>query len=110
MADTPDEAPLPISVVVTLRSPITTHDGSTTALTVNAPKARDLIALRTNPHTIYSDGRFETRHDIMVKLVAALTGVDELILGDLTTPDWNAVTAVVRAYLGEAGNVPALFR
>lgn len=103
------DAPLPSSITVTLRTPIITHAGSQTTLVIKAPKARDLIALKQSPHDVYADGRFSPRHDMMAKLLEALTGVDASAIEDLTVADFNTAATVVRAYLAEAGNTPAIF-
>jgi len=109
MAET-DTAPLPSSITFPLSSPLTTHAGVQNELKISAPTAGDLVDVRTNPYSIYSDGRYEARHDLMMKILSKLCGVDELILRGMSARDWNVATRIVRDYVGEVGNLPALFR
>ncbi|MCA1401932.1 phage tail assembly protein [Bradyrhizobium sp. BRP56] len=92
---------------VKLSQPLKTHDGMVTELKLKPPKAR-LVVKYGDPFTIRpvknakgESESFEYVYDnaSMMQFAADMTGVDDIILGDLTVSDFmklrGAITNVI---------------
>ncbi len=76
---------------VTLSKPLKTHNGETTSITLKEPTAR-LFFEYGEPFKIKpdSDGNLETTYNnaVFSKFLASMTGIDDILLGSLTTADY----------------------
>jgi hypothetical protein len=104
MADEKENEPMPAVFKLALKTPLVTHQGSLDAIEIREPKARDMAAMKVSPSMFYTDGRFVVQHDVMLGYLVRLTGLDRIVLEDLSGPDFNSASSVVREYLGQAGN------
>ncbi|SFO17769.1 hypothetical protein SAMN05216330_10296 [Bradyrhizobium sp. Ghvi] len=92
-----------------LTSPLKTHDGVVTELKLKSPKAR-LMIKHGDPFTIrpVKNAKGETEsyeyiynNSAMVQFAADMTGVDELILEDLSVTDFTRLRgAITNVILG----------
>lgn len=92
---------------VKLSQPLKTHDGTVTELKLKPPMAR-LIVKYGDPFTIrpVKNAKGETEsheyvfdNDSMMKFASDMTGVDDIILGGISVPDFlklrGAITNVI---------------
>ena len=100
-------SPMPSSVTIKLRSPLVSHGGPITSITVREPKARDMAQMKVSPSTYYVDGKFQINHDVMLGYLVLMTGQDRMTLEDLGSADFNALSSVSRDYLNQMGDVPS---
>ena len=99
--------------IVTLTTPIKTHDGEVTTLKLREPKARSFFE-HGEPFKmrVISEGdkdrvEFDYNHKILAKFLSDMTGIDDITLGSVTASDYfllrNAATNLI---IGIAGSDP----
>ena len=98
---------------VTLTTPIKTHDGEKSTITLREPKARSFFE-HGEPFKmrVISEGdkdrvEFEYNHKILAKFLTDMSGIDDLTLGSVSASDYfllrNAATNLI---IGIAGSNP----
>ena len=101
------------STTVTLTSPITTHDGEKTTITLKEPKARSFFS-HGEPFKmrVLTDGdkdriEIDYSHNVFAKFLTDMTGLDEGVLGNISASDYftlrNAATNLI---IGVGGSSP----
>ncbi|GAB7002310.1 phage tail assembly protein [Bradyrhizobium viridifuturi] len=85
---------------IKLSKPLKTHDGEVMELKLRDLTARDIATMRESPYKVIQrkdDGtvELEIRYDKMMAYLSLLSGVDDLILGDLSGTDFQSACNVV---------------
>jgi hypothetical protein len=107
-------APLPSDPrIVKLVKPIKTHQGEQREITLREPIASDYVTCDVMPFKIIGNGdeaRIDVQFKPMMKWATLLTGHDEIVLGNLSGPDWLEMTRKINGMLVETmlsgGNLP----
>ena len=100
-------------ITVSLTTPITTHSGPTSTITLKEPKARSFFE-HGEPFKmrVLSEGdkdrvEFEYNHKILAKFLSDMSGIDDITLGSVSASDYfllrNAATNLI---IGIAGSDP----
>ena len=100
-------------ITVTLTTPINTHDGEKTSITLKEPKARSFFS-HGEPFKmrVLSEGdkdriEIDYNHSVFAKFLSDMSGLDEGLLGNITASDYftlrNAATNLI---IGVAGSSP----
>lgn len=97
---------------ITLTKPLTTHDGERTTLVLRDPTAGDFAALNRLPFEIERKGEGDAATSKLtldfkfgLKWLAALTGVDEILLSKMNKSDFMTALGDLNAFLIEEGAV-----
>lgn len=100
---------------VKLTTPLTTHGGPVSMITLKEPKARSFFEhgepFKAKVHTDNDTGKdridFEYNHKILGKFLSDMSGLDDMVLGSVTASDYfalrNAATSLI---CGTAGTDP----
>ena len=92
---------------ITLKRPIKTHNGTAYELRLREPVAADFIEVGRVPFDVRGDDD-NRRATVDFKCVAQwgsrLTGLDEIILGQLAVDDWLMLVARINMILLNAGS------
>ena len=82
-------------ISVTLSKPLKTHDGEKSVIILKEPKAKLFFdhgepfkAKVTTDQNDKTNIEFDYNNPIMARFMAAMSGIDDLILGDLTASDY----------------------
>lgn len=94
---------------IKLSKPLKTHDGEVMELKLRDLTARDIATMRESPYKVIQrkdDGtvELEIRYDKMMAYLSLLSGVDDLILGDLSGTDFQSACNVVGEVWNGLGN------
>lgn len=90
-------APAADPFTIHLRKPLTTHEGQTRVLKLREPVAADFIAMGKLPFKTRGSGdamEVDVFFDLAAKWLSRLSGVDEILIGQMGRMDW--LTAVGR--------------
>lgn len=93
-------------MVLKLTRPIKTHHGDQRELRLREPNAGDYIAIGRVPWEVRGDGedrRAMVDFKIAGQWASRLTNLDDILIGQLSAPDWLALVARVNALLVSAG-------
>ena len=105
-----------MSATVKLSAPLATHQGPIEEITLRDLKARDLVKMKVSPYSYINlgddsgkpvqnkrlDQRFEMRYDIAMGYISLLTGIDEVLLGDMSGSDLQKVNNAFVAMWSDA--------
>ena len=85
---------------IKLSKPLKTHDGEVMELKLRDLTARDIATMRESPYKVFprkADGtvELENRYYKMMADLSLRSGVDDLILGDLSGTDFQSACNVV---------------
>ncbi len=93
---------------VPLSKPLLTHSGEVSELILRELTAADIVAVKQSPFkvTVLPDKTtvVEQRYDVLMTLGSRLSGVDDLVLGKLSAPDFHKLTnAVIEEWNANSG-------
>ena len=93
-------------ITISLSKPLKVVQGDVMELKLRDMAARDLVLMRKPPYSIVSlpDGgtRIDQDHDACMKMLATLSGVDEISLGALSVKDYaSCCDALARLMNGD---------
>lgn len=84
---------------VPLSKPLETHDGEVSELTLRGLTAADIVRMKKSPFDVIrlDGGEVELRvkYDMMMSYLAELSGLDEIVLGRMSGPDFQKACNVV---------------
>lgn len=98
----PAAVPVTGDKIVALQKPIRTHQGEVRAITLRDPIAQDYIEIEQLPFEVRGTGderRITVNFKIAAKWVARMANLDELLVGQLSAGDWQAVVAATNEKL-----------
>jgi hypothetical protein len=97
------------SIKVALQNELITHKGPVKELELKEPRAR-AFAKHGEPFKVKTVGEFveiDYNNDAMLNFLADMSGIDTLLLGDLTSPDYRlARDQATLLIMGIAGDRP----
>lgn len=91
-------------ITVPLSKKINTHNGEVDKIELREMNATDIVSARYPPVRVIEkrgddDMHMEFRYDIIMQLASRLSGIDDILLGDLNAKDFHAVSnAVVKLW------------
>ena len=96
---------------VKLSSPLTTHSGPVTTITLKEPKARSFFEhgepfkAKVQTDDAGKDSiEFEYSHKVLAKFLSDMSGLDDMVLGNVVAGDYYALrNAATHLILGGAG-------
>jgi hypothetical protein len=101
------------SIDVTLNTPILTHSGETSTITLKEPTARSFFE-HGEPFKmrVISEGdndrvEFDYNHKILALFLQGMSGIDMTVLGNVTASDYFSLrNAATNLIIGVAGSTP----
>lgn len=100
------------TVTVTLKSPLLTHSGEATTITLKEPKARSFFE-HGEPFKmrVINEGQsdrveFDYNHKVLGKFLQDMSGLDDMILGKVSASDYLLRNAATNLIIGVAGSDP----
>lgn len=93
-------------VTIKLSSPITTHAGEVSSITLKEPKVRSFVRHGEPFKMKYIEGKFETEYSnqAMLNFIADMSGIDANLLEDISAGDYLELRAnAQRIILGLTG-------
>jgi hypothetical protein len=82
-----------MAYTVPLSTPLKTHDGDVSQLSLRDISAADIVEMKTSPFQVIrreaGDVELFIKYDVMMKYLSRLSGVDDLVLGKLKGVDFQ---------------------
>lgn len=97
-----------MAATVPLSKPLVTHSGEVRELILRDLTAADIVAVKVSPFIVIVNPdkttRVEQRFDTLMTLASRLTGIDDIVLGNLKSADFHTLTqAVINEWNASSG-------